>query len=114
MGFLHKKILSIIRRTRPYFNVTAQFFAVTCKNPFRIDFADGIFAFQPMFSYGQRSECTDLPNSYILIHFALLFNDLLHNFDIFFTKDLIQAVQKIRPCEDCPVFGKSAHFPFFF
>ena len=47
-----------------------------------------------MFSYGQRSECTDLPNSSILIHFALLFNDLLHNFDIFFTvEDLVGTVE---------------------
>ena len=37
---------------------------VTCKNPFQISFADGIFAFQPMFSYGQRSKCADLLNSY--------------------------------------------------
>ena len=35
-----------------------------CKNPFQISFADGIFAFQPMFSYGQRSKCADLLNSY--------------------------------------------------
>ena len=26
--------------------------------------ADGIFAFQLMFSYGQRSKCADLLNSY--------------------------------------------------
>ena len=39
-------------------------FIVTCKNPFQISFADGIFAFQPMFSYGQRSKCADLLNSY--------------------------------------------------
>ncbi|MBS7202349.1 hypothetical protein KH141_10225, partial [butyrate-producing bacterium] len=32
--------------------------------PFQISFADGIFAFQPMFSYGQRSKCADLLNSY--------------------------------------------------
>ena len=35
-----------------------------CKNPFQISFTDGIFAFQPMFSYGQRSKCADLLNSY--------------------------------------------------
>ena len=39
-------------------------FIVTCKNPFQISFAEGIFAFQPMFSYGQRSKCADLLNSY--------------------------------------------------
>ena len=39
-------------------------FIVTRKNPFQISFADGIFAFQPMFSYGQRSKCADLLNSY--------------------------------------------------
>ncbi len=30
--------------------------AVVCKNPFQIDYVDGIFAFQPGLSYGQRSE----------------------------------------------------------
>ena len=39
-------------------------FIVTSKNPFQIGCADGIFAFQLMFSYGQRSKCADLPNSY--------------------------------------------------
>ena len=34
------------------------------KNPFLIGFADGIFAFKPVFYYGQRSECADLLNSY--------------------------------------------------
>ena len=34
------------------------------QNLFQISFADGIFAFQPMFSYGQRSKCADLLNSY--------------------------------------------------
>ena len=34
------------------------------KEPFHISFADGIFALQPMFSYGQRSKCADLLNSY--------------------------------------------------
>ena len=29
--------------------------AVVCKNPFQIDYVDGIFAFQPKFYYGQRS-----------------------------------------------------------
>nr|DAO06967.1 MAG TPA: hypothetical protein [Caudoviricetes sp.] len=42
-------------------------FIVTRKNPFQISFADGIFAFRPMFSYGQRSKRADLLNSYVLI-----------------------------------------------
>ena len=37
---------------------------VTGKNPFLIGFADGIFAFKPVFYYGQRSKCADLLNSY--------------------------------------------------
>ena len=47
-------------------------FIVTRKNPFQISFADGIFALQPMFSYGQRSKCADLLNSYH-IFFILMF-----------------------------------------
>ena len=39
---------------------------VTSKNPFQIGFADGIFAFRPMFYYGQRSKCADLLNSYFI------------------------------------------------
>ena len=39
-------------------------FIVISKNPFQIGCADGIFAFQLMFSYGQRSKCADLLNSY--------------------------------------------------
>lgn len=39
-------------------------FIVTRKNPFQISFADGIFVLQSMFSYGQRSKCTDLLNGY--------------------------------------------------
>ena len=35
------------------------------KNPFQIACGNGIFAFQPMFSYDQRSKCADLPNRYI-------------------------------------------------
>nr|WP_166462213.1 hypothetical protein [Lacrimispora amygdalina] len=46
-------------------------FIVTCKNPFQISFADGIFAFQPMFSYGQRSKCADLLNSYNKCFYSL-------------------------------------------
>ena len=37
------------------------------KNPFQISYADGIFAFLPKFSYGQRSKCADLLNSYTII-----------------------------------------------
>lgn len=44
--------------------VTVQCLIVTGKNPFQIGFADGIFAFKPVFYYGQRSECADLLNSY--------------------------------------------------
>ena len=44
---------------------------VTRKNPFQIGFADGIFAFKPMFSYGQRSKCADLLNSYSCLHISL-------------------------------------------
>ena len=39
---------------------------VTGKNPLKIAFGNGIFACKPMFSYGQRSECADLLNSYVL------------------------------------------------
>ncbi|MBS5373833.1 hypothetical protein KHY84_11665, partial [butyrate-producing bacterium] len=39
--------------------------------PFQISFADGIFALQPMFSYGQRSKCADLLNSYNTVLFIL-------------------------------------------
>ena len=38
------------------------------KNPFQIGFADGIFAFRPMFYYGQRSKCADLLNSYFRVY----------------------------------------------
>ena len=34
------------------------------KNPFQIGCTDGIFVFQSMFSYGQRSKCAELLNSY--------------------------------------------------
>ena len=37
---------------------------VTRKNPFQIGCADRIFAFYSKFSYGQRSKCADLLNSY--------------------------------------------------
>ena len=39
---------------------------VTRKNPFQIGCADRIFAFWSKFSYGQRSKCADLRNSYLL------------------------------------------------
>ena len=45
--------------------VTISTFIVTSKNLFQIGCADGIFAFRLMFSYGQRSKCADLLNSYI-------------------------------------------------
>ena len=39
-------------------------FTVTGKNPFKIDFADGIFACKLKVSYSQRSQCTDRLNRY--------------------------------------------------
>ena len=51
---------------------------VTSKNPFRISCADGIFAFQPMFSYGQRSKCADLLNSY---HLTFVTIQCLHSYE---------------------------------
>ena len=53
---------------------------VTRKNPFQIGCADRIFAFYSKFSYGQRSKCADLLNSYIdtiyaaALHFTALFS----------------------------------------
>ena len=47
------------------FFVTVQSLTVTSKNPFQIGFADGIFAFKPVFCYGQRSKCADLLNNYL-------------------------------------------------
>ena len=43
-------------------------FALTVmrKNPFQIGCADRIFAIYSKFSYGQRSKCADLLNSYDL------------------------------------------------
>ena len=55
----HRQILFIFPR-----RVTIQYLHSYVQNPFQISFADGIFAFQPMFSYGQRSKCADLLNSY--------------------------------------------------
>ena len=46
---------------------------VTSKNPFQIGFADGIFAFKPVFYYGQRSKCPDLLNSYLYSFYLFYF-----------------------------------------
>ena len=43
------------------------------KNPFLIGFADGIFAFKPVFYYGQRSKCPDLLNSYLYSFYLFYF-----------------------------------------
>ena len=45
-------------------SVTVQYLTVTRKNPFQIGCADRIFAFLSKFSYGQRSKCADLLNTY--------------------------------------------------
>ena len=61
-------------------SVTVQYLTVTRKNPFQIGCADRIFAFYSKFSYGQRSKCADLLNSYIdtiyaaVLHFTALFS----------------------------------------
>ena len=52
-------------------SVTVQYLTVTRKNPFQIGCADRIFAFYSKFSYGQRSKCADLLNSYYLSTIAL-------------------------------------------
>ena len=52
-------------------SVTVQYLTVTRKNPFHIGCADRIFAFYSKFSYGQRSKCADLLNSYYLSTIAL-------------------------------------------
>ena len=51
-------------------------FTDTGKNPFKIDFVDGIFACKLSFSYGQRSKCADLLNNYqfILKHIRCQYN----------------------------------------
>ena len=46
-----------------YLNST---FTDTGKNPFKIDFVDGIFVCKLRFPRGQRSKCADLPNSYMI------------------------------------------------
>ena len=55
------------------FFVTVQSLTVTSKNPFQIGFADGIFAFKPVFYYGQRSKCADLLNSYLYSFYLFYF-----------------------------------------
>ncbi|MBS5464134.1 hypothetical protein, partial [Clostridium sp.] len=45
-------------------------FTVTRKNPLKIAYGNGIFACWPMFSYGQRSKCADLLNSYQQFHIS--------------------------------------------
>ena len=57
-------------RNIPFFAFYSKFsylfstFTDTGKNPFKIDFVDEIFASKLRFSYGQRSKCADLLNSY--------------------------------------------------
>ena len=53
-------VLSVI------YYVTVQYPHSYEQNPLQIGFADGIFAFRPMFYYGQRSKCADLLNSYFI------------------------------------------------
>ena len=50
-------------------SVTVQYLTVTRKNPFQIGCADRIFAFYSKFSYGQRSKCADLLNSYGIYYY---------------------------------------------
>ena len=50
--------------------VTIQYLHSYKQKSFEIGCADGIFAFQPMFSYGQRSKCADLLNSYKKCYFS--------------------------------------------
>ena len=67
MWQLHK-IFVTVQYLHTYRNLPRSFpsdaWQVTSKNPFQIGFADGIFAFNPVFYYGQRSKCADLLNSY--------------------------------------------------
>ena len=76
MWQLHK-IFVTVQYLHTYRNLPRSFpsdaWQVTRKNPFQIGCADGIFAFKPMFSYGQRSKCADLLNSYFpsMIFFSL-------------------------------------------
>lgn len=74
MWQLHK-IFVTVQYLHTYRNLPRSFpsdaWQVTRKNPFQIGCADGIFAFKPMFSYGQRSKCADL-----LLFLFKIFNDL--------------------------------------
>ena len=73
MWQLHK-IFVTVQYLHTYRNLPRSFpsdaWQVTRKNPFQIGYADGIFAFKPMFSYGQRSKCADLLNSYKLSNYT--------------------------------------------
>ena len=76
MWQLHK-IFVTVQYLHTYRNLPRSFpsdaWQVTRKNSFQIGCADGIFAFKPMFSYGQRSKCADLLNSYKLFYFGLFY-----------------------------------------
>ena len=39
---------------------------IACGKTADVTWTDGIFAFRPMFYYGQRSKCADLLNSYFI------------------------------------------------
>ncbi len=58
----------------------------SCNNPLKIAYGNGIFACWPMFSYGQRSKCADLLNSYgfvLYYKFTLCFSSDCTSFKIF-------------------------------
>ena len=84
MWQLHK-IFVTVQYLHTYRNLPRSFpsdaWQVTRKNPFQIGCADGIFAFKPMFSYGQRSKCADLLNSYLssMISILLPFSKSLYH-----------------------------------
>jgi len=65
-GMFYPYFISILTRSCLALNFQQLFstFIVTSKNPFQIGCTDGIFVFQIMFSYGLRSKCADLWNSY--------------------------------------------------
>ena len=65
-GMFYPYFISILTRSCLALNFQQLFstFIVTSKNPFQIGCTDGIFVFQIMFSYGLRSKCADLRNSY--------------------------------------------------
>ena len=71
MWQLHK-IFVTVQYLHTYRNLPRSFpsdaWQVTRKNPFQIGYADGIFAFKLMFSYGQSSKCADLLNRYIKLY----------------------------------------------